>query len=141
MFMEKNRGMLKFEKRNKTLLRAAAGLTAACVLLFSLFLFGCVRVIRDASDELTLNVWGKTLDGGVAVSLHFEDDNAVFSVVTDDGKERTLSGLCVLDTEEFVILDEETENNYPFSYVVHGDSLELTYGGSTLLLDKITETS
>ena len=120
-------------KKNDRLFRAYIVLAAAYILLLCAFLSGCTRVIGDCSDELVMHSWAAEYDNGTSISLSFDEDRAVLTAKAGETK-HTLSGICILSLTDFTICDEKTRENYTFSYTVHGDSLELTYDGSTLIL-------
>lgn len=116
----------------KTLRITAVLITAFCL---ALLLSGCARVIRSPADELSVNRWGAVTENGNRLELSFDEENAVFSA-QNDSFTLEISGLYTLDAATLVINDRETHLDYRFAYTVHGDSVELTYGGETLLLDK-----
>lgn len=119
-------------KRERILYPVAISLIIVQIIVLSAFLFGCTRVITDASDELVMNAWGKSFDNGAEVSLMFDDDKATFSYHNGD-IEAEISGVYVVSCDAFTICDDE---NYTFSYILHGDSLELSYNNSTIILEK-----
>ena len=114
-------------------------LKTALMLLFiisvCLSLCSCKRVIRSPADELTMSSWSANMENGNRLSLSFDADEAVFTAENPDFT-LVISGYCLTDDEGFVICDEETNLNYSFMYVLHGDSLELCYDNATVTLDK-----
>lgn len=105
------------------------------VLLICLLLCACSRVVRGPSDELCMYRWGSQLDNGNVIELIFDDDKAALSV-RNDSFELNVSGIFFIDDENLIISDAATQMNYGFTYLLHGDSVELTYGGGTVILDK-----
>ena len=121
--------------RGRFLYRAAISLSVTQIIIFSLFLYGCARVIRDASDELVMYSWSATLDGGAEVRLSFDSDNAALSVTSGDTSS-VISGYCVLSADRFMILDDETGERFLFDYILHGDRIELSHNNSLIILEK-----
>lgn len=117
------------------LFRMALVLIMIQVVMFSLLMYGCTRVIRDASDELVMYSWSTVLEGGAEVSLTFEDEDAAFSVKNGENSS-TVKGYCVLSSDQFVIIDEKTEESYTFDYILRGDSVELSYQNSLIILER-----
>ena len=107
-----------------------------CVFLVCTVLCGCERVVRGPRDEITMFSWRGELDNGNIVSLVFSGDSAVLRAVNGDYT-LDVSGICLVDDEGFVICDEQTEMNYVFRYILHGDCVELSYGDGTITLDKV----
>ena len=103
----------------------------------ALNLAACSRTIRSQRDEIAVFIWSGELENGKSAQLSFDDRKAYFTASGDD-YELAIRGVCQIDDECFVILDEETHNTYCFDYILHGDSLELTYSGGTIILDKTT---
>ena len=106
-----------------------------CIALVSASLCACERVIRGPADELTMFSWSSDFDNGDRVSLSFDGVNAVFGA-RGDGLDLDISGYCLVGDESFVICDEDTSCSYRFGYTVHGDSVELSYDGGAVTLDK-----
>ena len=121
--------------RGRFLFRAAITLSVVCIIVFTMFLYGCARVIRDASDELVMYSWSADLDGGAEVSLSFDGDNAELSVTGCDTSS-VIEGYCILSPERFMILDDETGERFVFDYVLHGDRIELSHNNSLIFLEK-----
>ncbi len=107
------------------------------ILLCAVLLSGCRRVVTDCSDELTMHLWQGEYDNGMSVSLSFDDDDATLSLSLSDGRENRINGLCVLDLEQFVIIDDDTSESFSFGYTVHGDSVDITYDDASLSLKKV----
>ena len=102
----------------------------------ALCLSSCCRVVRGPAVEITMFSWYCEQDNGNTLKLSFHDNKADFFANNSDFS-LSLSGTCMIDNSSFVICDEETGFSFPFTYVLHGDSLELTFGDGTLTLDKV----
>lgn len=87
-------------------------------------------------DELRCNSWKAELEGGAEVELSFGEDSASLKI-NNAGESAEISGRCIIDDKSFVIFVPEISQNYGFNYVPRGDTLELSFGGSTITLDKI----
>lgn len=110
---------------------AGASLLLICTLLCS-----CSRSVRSPSDELRMYAWSAELENGNRVSLQIDDDKARFTA-SNDAFTLTVSGAYLIDDELLVISDEATRMNYSFRYQVHGDSVELSCGDGTIILQKL----
>ena len=110
-------------------------ITAIFVITAALTLASCSRTVRSPKDELTMFIWRSELDSANTVELSFRDDRASFSM-RNESFIMTLGGHCIVDDTTFVICDDETRENYSFSYILRGDSVELSYNGGTIVLDK-----
>lgn len=106
---------------------------SVCLLLCS-----CSRCVINSGDELTLNTWQTQFDNGNVVSLSFDADNATFSLTYSDKTKVELCGLCELSNTSFVIHDNDTLSEYKFDYIVHFDSVDITYADTTVSLNKIS---
>lgn len=115
-------------------IRSAAVIASAVILCF--VLNACTRTVRDSADELCLYRWESRLSNGNTVELSFDGDRAALTV-QNDSFSLIISGIAVIGEDAFVISDEETLMNYSFPYLLHGDCVELSYGGGTITLEKI----
>lgn len=122
-------------KNSKGLFRAAVILIVMQILLFALFLYGCARVIRDASDELVTHSWRSLSESGAEVSLSFDSDTAEFTVSNGDVN-CVLRGIYTASPDCITICDENSGDNYTFEYILHGDRIELSYNNSMIILEK-----
>lgn len=104
-------------------------------LLLCVLLSSCVPAAETPADELRQFSWSVEAEDGKTASLRFEDTTATLTVESADLKLK-ISGLCVLTDERMMICDRATSVNYTFAYVLHGDSVELSYNGGTISLDK-----
>ena len=96
---------------------------------------GCTRQVRSPCDELQMNRWGTQTQNGNVLELTFDDRRAVFSAVNDSFA-LTVSGVFSADDTTLVIYDDATGMPFRFSYMLHGDGIELTYRDGTVLLNK-----
>ena len=111
---------------------------AVCVtgmIVLSIFLYGCTRVIKDASDELVMYSWSAALEGGAEVILRFDGDNAALLVTSGDTSS-VIEGYCILSPERFCIIDTDTGERFVFDYILHGDRIELSHNNSLIILRK-----
>lgn len=109
---------------------------AVIILCCGILLSGCTRSVRSACDELCMARWGARQENGNSLELFFDGSEAFFSA-WNSVFNLSVNGVYTADDETFVIFDEVTQMPFHFSYLLHGDSLELTYRGSTVILDKI----
>ena len=110
-----------------------AGIIA--VLAVCLLLCGCSRAVNSPADELCLYRWTATLENGNSLELKLDDTTATFCAQFEEAS-LMLSGAYLIDDETLVISDSETRMNYCFSYLLHGDCVELSYGGEVIRLEK-----
>ena len=110
--------------------------TVAALLISFFFLFcGCTQTTSGRIDELRKHTWTAQFEGGATVSLTFSDDEASF-VLENAGELAEISGKCLIDGDQFVIFVPALGQNYGFEYVPQGNSLELSYGGNTVVLNR-----
>ncbi len=110
-----------------------------CLTLFvCLLLCSCSRAITSSADELTAHSWQAQLDNGNTITLSFDMDNATLALAYADDTEVNIEGLCELSDTSFVIHDSDTFSSYKFDYIVHFDSVDITYGNTTVSLNKIS---
>lgn len=111
---------------------------AILLCLLCLFLSGCTPVINSARDEIRLYDWIGEYENGNRAELSFSGTNAQFTVTNPDFK-LDISGLCSLTDDKLLVFSEQNQLCYEFSYVLHGDSVELYYHGDPLILEKKVE--
>ena len=107
-------------------------------LIICIMFCSCTQNTSGYSYELTSSNWHKTLDGGAEISLTFDDDTANFAIKNSD-KSTQIKGKFLADEETFVIFVPEISQNYGFSYKPKGSTLDITYNGNTITLEKTTE--
>lgn len=102
-------------------------------------LCGCRRVIETPRDELVQFSWYTEEENGNILSLSFSGEGAADLTIEGGAEPLTLSGLCAVYDDHFVICDTRTEYLYTFSYVLHGDCIDLTFDEGTVTLDKVND--
>ena len=108
------------------------------LMIVTLSLTGCRRVVDSPADELRMYAWYGESENGNTASLSFDENKASFEAKGDDIS-LSLSGLCILTDDRMIICDTDSKMNYSFGYDLYGDRVELSYNNSVLPLDKITE--
>lgn len=110
-------------------------LVLSAVMLFC----GCTQNAPSPQNELISSRWAATLDGGAEVKLQFRGEPGDLSAdleITNAGKSVNISGDCLTDGSSFVIFDESISQNFAFDYTPKGNTLDISYNGSTLTLQK-----
>lgn len=107
-----------------------------CILTIFVFT-GCCESIENSADELRLNDWSGILENESEISLSFDDDYATLKISNKNIDTVSISGLCEISENEFVIHDENTNTPFAFSYIVHFDRVEVFYNSNTVSLDKL----
>lgn len=102
----------------------------------ALSLTACSRAVRSPADEIAMYSWRGELESGKTAHLRFSDREAYLTARGEDF-ELEVSGVCAIYDDSFVIYDSQTHNDYSFYYTLRGDSLELSYAGGAIELDKI----
>lgn len=105
------------------------------LMLCCLTLCSCTADTSGYSRELTSSEWSARLDGGAEVKLEFTDSNACFSI-SNANKKTEIKGKYIVDESTFVIFVPDISMNYSFDYTPKGKTLDLTYNGNTITLDK-----
>lgn len=108
----------------------------ALLLLFPLLLGGCAGSTQGNDYELTHDSWQASPDGGGTLTLRFEGERAALTM-ENGGDAAVIEGRVLVDSQCFVIFDEDALCNYRFDYVTRGGLLDLTYEGNTVELHKI----
>ena len=105
-------------------------------LIAVIFVFcGCSNGAQGYTGELTGGSWHARLDGGGSISLSFDGDHAALTL-ENGGESATIRGRVIADDSTFVIFDRELGQNYGFSYVPEGDTMELSYEGNTVIMER-----
>ena len=110
----------------------------AALALICLMMTACVQTVASPKDEIRLYDWAGEYENGNAVSLHFSDRNADFCAVNKDFTV-DISGVYSVTDDSLVIFDDDKGVGYEFAYQLHGDSLELSYHGDSIVLEKKVE--
>ncbi len=113
-------------------------IVALFYLIICLMFCSCTENTSGYSYELTSSNWKTTLNGGAEVSLTFDDDTANLTIINAD-KSTQIKGKFLADEETFVIFVPEISQNYGFSYIPKGSTLDITYNGNTITLEKTSE--
>ena len=106
---------------------------------FVFIISGCTQNASCYKTELIQNRWSAALEGGSEIKLEFfgeQGDLSAEITITNAQKSVKISGDCLADEQSFVIFDSSVFRNYAFDYIPKGDTLELTYNGSTISLQK-----
>ena len=104
----------------------------AALLLCVIFIFsGCSKSASGSVAELTQRRWSAKLDGGGEASLSFSEDRAEL-IMSNGGEREVREGEYIADGSAFVIFDKPVCRNYSFTYIPHGEKLELTFEGGTI---------
>ena len=106
---------------------------AAFFICLIFILCGCSGSTSGCAAELTERSWHAKLDGGGEAHLGFCGERAELTV-SDGGERQIIEGDFIADESAFVIFDKSVCRNYSFTYVPHGDKLELTFDGGTIEL-------
>lgn len=106
------------------------------ILSCCMLLGGCARSVRSAADELCTAHWEALRDNGDRMELYFDGSSAFFSAENDD-LTLVIKGVFAVDESSIMIIDDATDMSFRFAYRLHGDRVELTYRGSTVILDKL----
>lgn len=106
-------------------------------LVCMLWCSSCSQIVQTSSEELKLYEWQRDNENGTQIFLRFSEDTALLSIQGDKEVTCEITGLCVANEETFVISDTSMMKNISFNYKVYGDHLDLTYGGSTISLEKV----
>ena len=97
----------------------------------------CTQIIKNTADEIRLNKWKAKLKSGSIVTLKFKEDSADFNISSKDKKSDVkLCGLCVIDSENIMIFDDNDNQNYVFSYKVKDNKLVLNYDEGEMVLKR-----
>lgn len=105
---------------------------------------GCTQSSPGYKNELISSSWSANLTGGAQLSLDFEEaDGDLYAnlSITNASKKAEISGQCLLDEESFVIFDSSVCQNYAFDFVPKGKTLELSYNGKSITLQKNDKTT
>ncbi len=104
--------------------------------ILSCFIFcGCTTDTSGNVYELTSSSWHTNLDGGGEVFLSFSEDIACLEVKNAD-KSTKIEGEYIADNSNLVIFVPKLCQNYGFSYVPKGKTLELSLNNKTISLAK-----
>lgn len=103
--------------------------------LLCLLFCSCSADTSGYKHELISNSWSAKFEGGAELKLEFNENTACLSIKNSD-KKADIKGKYIADEKSFVIFVPEAAQNYSFTYVPNGKSLELSYSGSTVTLER-----
>lgn len=106
------------------------------LILFSFILCSCTANTSGYIYELTSSRWIAHLDSGAEINLEFNNDTAYLDVKNAE-KASQIKGKYIADETTFVIFVSDISTNYIFTYKPKGNTLDLTYNGNTITLNKV----
>ena len=114
----------------------------AVSVLFVCFVFcGCSETIRDKGTELTCYSWQGENPNGSSFTLSFSDNYGDFQVFpAEKGTATKIYGDCIVTNSSFAIIDRESGEVVVFEYTLLGDTMELSYEGGVITLEKLMTT-
>lgn len=102
-------------------------------------LSGCGKpVINSESDEIRLYSWEYMGEQGIRSELKFTEDCAALTI-DNDNEHCKISGLCVIEGNYLVIIDNSLHKEYLFEYILSGTELTLVKGGEKVSFIKCAE--
>lgn len=109
--------------------------------VFVCFVFcGCAENIRDKGTELTYYSWHGENPNGSSFTLNFSDNYGEFQVFpAEKGTAVKIYGDCIVTNSSFAIIDRESGEVVVFEYTLLGDTMELSYEGGVITLEKLAE--
>lgn len=110
--------------------------------VFVCFVFcGCNEIIRDNGTELTYYSWQGENHNGSSFTLSFSENYGDFQVFpAEKGTATKLYGDCIVTNSSFAIIDRESGEVVVFEYTLLGDTMELSYEGGVITLEKLMTT-
>lgn len=107
--------------------------------MFMLTLFcSCTRTaVQSEADELKANAWHGKGEYQSTIDLSFHGDTAAIDIKAGGGAKTKISGECVVGDDSITVTDQNLKERFEFKYSLSGDKIELTYGESTISLDKV----
>ena len=88
-------------------------------------------------DEIRLNSWSASLNGGKTAELKFSEDRALFNILNKNNKPYVkINGTAFMDKDSLVIFDENDKESYVFSLKLKENILTLGYDGGKLRLKR-----
>ena len=111
----------------------------AVSVLFVCFVFcGCSETIRDKGTELTCYSWQGENPNGSSFTLSFSENYGEFQVFpAEKGTATKIYGDCIVTNSSFAIIDRESGEVVVFEYTLLGDTMELSYDGGVITLEKL----
>lgn len=109
------------------------------ILLLSVSLCSCSRVISSPGEEIREYSWQSQLENGNEITLSFDGADAALCVDCEDFI-LDIGGLCVTTDDRLMIYDTDSGTSYSFSYRLYGDRVELSYNDAEVPLFKLDGT-
>lgn len=109
------------------------------IMLSLLVVCGCAQSEPCPQKELTESRWSAALEGGGEVTLCFSGESEELYAeldISNAQKNVEICGYCLADRDSFVIFDKSVLQNFAFDYIPKGDSLDISYNGSVMTLQK-----
>ena len=118
-----------------------AFLMAVCAVFVCFVFCGCNETIRDNGTELTYYSWQGENPNGSSFTLSFSENYGEFQVFpAEKGTATKLYGDCIVTNSSFAIIDRESGEVVVFEYTLLGDTMELSYEGGVITLEKLMTT-
>lgn len=118
-----------------------AFLMAVCAVFVCFVFCGCSETIRDNGTELTYYSWQGENPNGSSFTLSFSENYGEFQVFpAEKGTATKLYGDCIVTNSSFAIIDRESGEVVVFDYTLLGDTMELSYEGGVITLEKLMTT-
>ena len=103
-----------------------------------LFLTSCSEIIDTNAKELKSNIWVENNDDNLKGRLEFENDKCKFTLQDKQNKKNYIvTGVTVVNENDFTINDKETLSKYNFRYKINNDQVKITYESKSIELDKL----
>lgn len=100
-----------------------------------LFLTSCSEIIDTNAKELKANVWVENDDDNLNCKLQFIDDKGKFTLQDKkDNQSYIITGVTVVNENDFTINHRETLSKYIFKYKINNDSVKITYESKSITL-------
>lgn len=118
-----------------------AFLIAVCAVFVCFVFCGCSETIRDNGTELTYYSWQGENHNGSSFTLSFSENYGEFQVFpAEKGTATKIYGDCIVTNSSFAIIDRESGEVVVFEYTLLGDTMELSYEGGVITLEKLMTT-
>lgn len=118
-----------------------AFLMAVCAVFVCFVFCGCSETIRDNGTELTYYSWQGENHNGSSFTLSFSENYGEFQVFpAEKGTATKIYGNCIVTNSSFAIIDRESGEVVVFEYTLLGDTMELSYEGGVITLEKLMTT-
>lgn len=95
-------------------------------------------IINTPQDEVKLYSWLYEGEYGITSTITFENDSAALKINRDD-ESCIISGLCIFNDNNFIIIDESLKKTFAFEYTLYGDKITVKYGESSVDFSKVND--